>query len=140
MKKLLLMVMFVGFGISSIAQDKVKCTAGTAKAKKAVKKHRSVVKKKVTASKPVYVVRSVAAPIGPPCTGYRKNNIVVTECPGLMYDQDGRMEASSFNNYSGYLPLKKEPVILPAKDGVKVQPHVISNDPAVAPASGNFPR
>jgi hypothetical protein len=40
----------------------------------------------------------------PVCTVYRKNNIVVKECPDVMYDANGNMEFSSHNTWLGYYP------------------------------------
>jgi hypothetical protein len=75
------------------------------------------------------------------CWGYRKNNIYVTICPGLMFDRNDRLVTSSDRSWSGYGrsqmridTLKRLVPIL-----VAPQSNVIDNyDGPVAPTSGNF--
>jgi hypothetical protein len=100
---------------------------------------------KKQALKPVSMAQTrVAAPVPAPCTSYRKNNIVVTECPGLMFDQNDRLEASSYRSYSGYLPLNADTITLPDKGDASVSPfrapqhNVINRKGGAAPAGGNF--
>src|ERR1019366_6971070 len=110
MKTIILIIALMGFtAVGSYAQNKNCCCK-----KKAIH-HQTVQKKivhpqKVAAPKPA-ATDELAGTYNPadevlePCTQYRKHNIVVTECPGIFYDNSDvhdliiRTESSYMGNY-----------------------------------------
>lgn len=131
MKKMMLILMLVGFGAYSQAQTK-NCTCKKKVTRATVKKTPPVTQvAKLTTVR--YTPRIIE-----PCTQYRKNNIVVTQCPGVFYDNsdiDRLYEFRSEGTFGGYYPV-------PLKDNyingtTAPQHNVIDNYKGVAPAGGN---
>jgi hypothetical protein len=146
MKSLLILAALVGFtSYSGIAQHKHTNSCGHSK----TVQH----KKKMSASnlgssdrvviwqKLLTCASNKAAKAAPPvarpeaCYSYRKNNIVVTECPGLMSDPS-KIEFSSQSSYLGYYPqvgtiVTVNPVIAP-------QHNTINKARGAAPSGGNY--
>jgi hypothetical protein len=82
-----------------------------------------------------------------PCYMYRKNNIVVMECPGVFYDRDekGVFEYSTDGTYLGYYPVSanSQPGIdnktdENTNDFMAPQHTTIDHYKGTAPAGGNY--
>lgn len=119
--------------------------------KVAVHKHKAVRHKRVStavAAKPAAAMRTSsfaatapAVPCEPACWGYRKNNIFVTICPGLMFDRQDRLILNSDRSWSGYRgswridTMRRLVPVLVAPQS----PNTDGYDEEIAPASGSFP-
>ena len=145
--------------VKETANTKVVKTTHVAVAKKpelpckvAVHKHKAVRHKRVStavAAKPAAAMRTssfaATAPAPAPCEnacwGYRKNNIFVTICPGLMFDRQDRLILSNDRSWSGYRgswridTMRRLVPVLVAPQS----PNIDRYDEEIAPASGSFP-
>lgn len=140
MKRMMLILALIGVTVGGYAQDKKNCVC-----RKKTMHKTAVVKKTVTqpvvATKPcttdewanVYLWKKAE-----PCTQYTKNNIVVTQCPGVFYDNsdiDKLYDFKTEGTYGGYYPVPKKDNYI---DGATAPQHnVIDNYQGVAPANGN---
>ncbi|MCD6011334.1 MAG: hypothetical protein K0Q79_1196 [Flavipsychrobacter sp.] len=136
MKRMMMMLALIGIAVGGYAQDKKNCVC---------KKKTAVVKKAVpqavVTTQPcthdgwvnAYLWRKVE-----PCTQYTKNNIVVTQCPGVFYDNsdiDKLYEFKTEGTYGGYYPVPKKDNYVSGP--VAPQHNVINNYDGEAPANGN---
>jgi hypothetical protein len=70
-----------------------------------------------------------------PCFSYRKNNIVVTECPGMTM-KPGDLDFMMQGTYGGYYP--HAATIATVNPMIAPQPNVLSPYRGTAPQDGNF--
>ncbi len=133
MKRIVLIAAFMGF-VAGYAQEELKCVC------KKKTDHKTAVKKVVVDKKPCAEDKWVSTYIWngaiEPCTQRRQHNIVITECPGVFYDNsdiDVLYEFKSEGTYGGHYPAGQG-----NKNGqVAPQHNVIDNYKGVAPAGAN---
>ncbi len=136
MKRIVLIAALMGLVAAGNAQEEMNCICK----KKA--NHKTAVKKVPVDKKPCAGDKWVSTYIWngaiPACTQYRKNNIVVTECPGVFYDNsdiDMLYEFKSEGAYGGNYPAGHSHGKLNGQ--IAPQHNVIDNYKGVAPAGGH---
>lgn len=132
MKRIVLIAAFMAFVTAGNAQEEMTCIC------KNKANHKTAVKKVVVDKKPCAEDKWVSTYIWngaiEPCTQRRQNNIVVTECPGVFYDNsdiDMLYEFKSEGAYGGYYPAGH------SHGPLAPQHNVIDNYKGVAPAGGH---
>jgi hypothetical protein len=140
MKRMMILAL-IGITVGGYAQDKKNCVCKNKTVQKTAVVKKAVPQAVVT-TQPcthdewvnVYIWNKVE-----PCTQYTKNNIVVTQCPGVFYDNsdiERLYEFKSEKAFGGYYPAPRT-----VRDNitgpVAPQHNVIDNYKGEAPANGN---
>lgn len=135
MKTLLMIIAFGAFTWSSNAQS---CGRRVVHHRSRITHH--TIARAAKVQEPILLNDDVTTRPEAPCVVYRKHNIVVTECPGVFYD-NSNIEVNGEGTYMGNYPEAVPPKVnLDNQVNYQVAPqhNVIENDRGrVAPADGN---
>jgi len=130
MKRIMMIVALMGFVALGNAQEKRNCVC------KNKANHKTAMVDKQPCAEDKWVSTYIWNGAIAPCTQRRQNNIVITECPGVFYDNsdiDMLYEFKSEGAFGGHYPAGQG-----NKNGrVAPQHNVIDNYKGVAPAGGH---
>jgi hypothetical protein len=145
MKTILLLIALIGFTAGNTYSQTKSCSC-----KKKTVHHKTTTTRQTTASRLRYPAKRDLAGASniarinneletenATCHRYRKHNIVVTECPGIMYDEAGNVQYSTERSYTGSYPQTDEKPYKVITGPRAPQHTTISHQRGEAPADGN---